>query len=395
MTPITRRLASIDAFRAITMLLMIFVNDLELDFNVPVWLEHAKEGQDRLGLADTVFPAFLFIVGLSIPLAMKAGHDRGASRATTLWHILRRSFALLVMGFFLVNYEEFTKAPALVSKFGFLLIITIAFFFVWLVYPASWPAWRKWLFRGIGIAALIFMAAIYKGGTPEHPMGLRTHWWGILGLIGWCYLTCALLYFLIGNRLAILFLFFLYFLGFSILAHTGGHREILHYLSLGGSGGLSAFTMAGVLTTVFYQRYTDQGKGAKGLVILAALVPVLIAAGFIVRPIGGIAKLGVTPSWILICTGISVGCVAILGYVVDLKEKQAWYRLIRPAGTITLTCYLLPDIHFALLKLLGPSVQLPDVLRTDGLGVLKSLVFAFLIVLLTGVLEKKRIRLSV
>ena len=68
MTLKNRRLASIDAFRAITMLLMIFVNDLELDFNVPVWLEHAKEGEDRLGLADTVFPAFLFIVGLSIPL---------------------------------------------------------------------------------------------------------------------------------------------------------------------------------------------------------------------------------------------------------------------------------------------------------------------------------------
>src|SRR5262249_15883218 len=154
------------------------------------------------------------------------------------------------------------------------------------------------------IAALVFMAIIYKGGTPEHPMWLRPHWWGILGLIGWCYLTCALLYFFIGDRLAILFLFFLYFLGYSILAHTSG-GSILHYMSLGGSGGLSAFTMAGVVTAVAYQRYS-----AKVLMIFAALTPVLIAAGFLVRPIGGIAKLGVTPSWILICTGISVGCVA-------------------------------------------------------------------------------------
>lgn len=395
MRPTTHRLASIDAFRAITMLLMIFVNDLILDFRIPDWLEHAKEGEDRLGLADTVFPAFLFIVGLSIPLAMKAGRERGVSRLATVWHILRRSFALLAMGFFLVNYEEFTKGPALVNGFGFLLIITLAFFFVWLVYPGSWPLWRKWLFRGIGIAALVFMAVIYKGGTPDHPMGLRTHWWGILGLIGWCYLTSALLYFFVGNRLAILFLFFLYFLGYSILGHTPGHHAMLHYLSPGGSGGLSAFTMGGVMTTVFYQGMAEKGKMKNGLLLLAAAVPVLIVAGFLVRPIGGIAKLGVTPSWILICTGISVGCVAILGYVVDLRGQQNWYRLIRPAGTITLTCYLLPDIHFAILKLLGPSVQLPEVLRTGGIGVLKSLVFAFLIVLLTGVLEKKRIRLSV
>lgn len=394
MTKITRRLASIDAFRAITMLLMIFVNDLEFDLNVPRWLEHAREGEDRLGLADTVFPAFLFIVGLSIPLAIKAGHERGASRMATLGHILRRSFALLVMGFFLVNYEEFTQGPALVSKFGFLLVIILAFFFIWLVYPKDWPAGRKWLFRGIGVAALVFMAVIYKGGTPGHPHWMETSWWGILGLIGWSYLTCAILYFLIGDRIAILSLVFMYFLGYSILAHTTGGTA-LHYMSLGESGGLSAFTMAGVITTVYYQRMTQKGMAAEGLTLLAALVPVLIVAGFIVRPIGGIAKLGVTPSWILICTGISIGCVAILGYIVDLRDKQNWYRLIRPAGTITLTCYLLPDIHYAIIKLLGEKAQLPDAIRSGWIGVGKSFVFAFLIVLLTGVLEKKKIKLSV
>ncbi len=64
MTQINRRLSSVDAFRAITMLLMIFVNDLILDKGIPDWLEHAREGEDRLGFADTIFPAFLFIVGL-------------------------------------------------------------------------------------------------------------------------------------------------------------------------------------------------------------------------------------------------------------------------------------------------------------------------------------------
>ena len=397
MTQTNRRLSSVDAFRAITMLLMIFVNDLILDKGIPDWLEHAREGEDRLGFADTIFPAFLFIVGLSIPLAIRQGRERGFSHGTTLWHILRRSFALLVMGFFLVNYEEYTSAPAMISQFGFLLIITVAFFFVWLVYPARWPDWKKWLFRGIGIAALVWMALIFKGGSPEHPMGLKPHWWGILGLIGWAYLTCALLYFFIGDRLPLLALFFGYFLVFSIAAYAdwGGVKHALRYLSLGGSGGLSAFTMAGVMTTVYYRRMSDAGKAKKGLLVLAAFVPVLIVAGFMLRPFGGIAKLGDTPSWILICTGISVAALIVLAYVTDIQNKQNWWRLIKPAGTITLTCYLLPDIHFAILKLLGPSVQLPLVLRTGAVGVLKSLVFAFLIVLLTGLLEKKKIRLSV
>ena len=122
---------------------------------------------------------------------------------------------------------------------------------------------------------------------------------------------------------------------------------------------------------------------------------VLIAAGFMLRPFGGIAKLGDTPSWILICTGISLASLIVLAYVTDIQNKQRWWRLIKPAGTITLTCYLLPDIHFAILKLLGESVRVPEFLRTGWVGVGKSLIFAFLIVLLTGVLEKKKIRLSV
>ncbi len=397
MTQTSRRLASIDAFRALTMFFMIFVNDLILDERIPDWLEHAREGEDRLGFADTIFPAFLFIVGLSIPLAIRHGLERGLSKGATVWNILRRSFALVAMGFFLVNYEEFTSGPAMVSKFGFLLIITVAFFFVWLVYPETWPVWRKWLFRGIGIAALVWMAVIFKGGSPEHPMGLRPHWWGILGLIGWAYLGCALLYLLIGDRLPILGIIFLYFLGVSIAAsaHWDAMEPYLRHLTLGGSGGLSAFTMAGVMTTVFYRRMSENAKAGKALWGLLISAPVLVAAGFALRPFGGIAKLGSTPSWILICTGISVACVVVLGYIVDIQNKQSWYRLLKPAGTITLTCYLLPDIHFAILKLLPESWRLPEALRTGAVGVVKSLLFAFVIVLITGVLEKKKIRLSV
>src|SRR6185437_13726974 len=92
-----RRLASIDAFRALTMFFMIFVNDLILDSRVPDWLEHAREGEDPLGFADTIFPAFLFIVGMSIPLAIRHGRERGNSHFASVSHILRRSLALLVM----------------------------------------------------------------------------------------------------------------------------------------------------------------------------------------------------------------------------------------------------------------------------------------------------------
>ncbi|MBE9517842.1 MAG: DUF1624 domain-containing protein, partial [Bacteroidetes bacterium] len=60
----SNRLKSIDILRALTMLLMIFVNDLWSLTDIPAWLEHKAANEDGMGLADVVFPAFLLIVGL-------------------------------------------------------------------------------------------------------------------------------------------------------------------------------------------------------------------------------------------------------------------------------------------------------------------------------------------
>ena len=393
-----RRLASIDVFRAITMLLMIFVNDLILDEKVPRWLEHAAEGEDRLGLADTVFPAFLFIVGLSIPFAIRRWESKGMSKKALSGHILGRSFALLVMGIYAVNYEEYTTGPALISQFAWLLIATIAFFFVWFNYPDNWSATRKWAVRSVGILLLIFLAIIYKGGKPEHLTWMRTHWYGILGLIGWAYLCGALLYLYIGDRLLPLTAAALLFLGLSIANSSGWLAKVMTYhegMWFTDGGGLVAFTLAGVLTAVFYSRWTGQGRAAQSLWRILLLTPLLLAAGFALRPLGGIAKLGDTPSWVLICTAISMIVFSLLAYIVDLRGRQKWYALIRPAGTSTLMCYLLTYIHFSILKMLPESWRLPESLRTGNVGLLKSLLFSLLIVMLTGWLEKRKFRLSV
>lgn len=394
----SRRLASIDVMRAITMLLMIFVNDLVLDLQVPQWLEHAADGEDRLGLADTVFPAFLFIVGLSIPFAIRRWQSKGMSQTAVLGHIVSRSFALLVMGIYDVNYEEYFTGHTLLGKYAWMLIATLAFFFIWFNFPERWTAGRKWAVRFIGIALLVALAIVYKGGTPEHPSMMRTHWYGILGLIGWAYLCAAILYLYIGDRLLPLMVAALFFLGISFANSSGWLATVLHYrewMWFTDSGGLVAFSMAGVLTAIFYSQWTWQGRAAQSLLWIVLLAPFLLIAGFAVRPIGGIAKLGDTPSWILICTAISLWVFALLAYVVDLRGHRKWYRLIRPAGTSTLMCYLLTYIHFAILNMLPLSWRLPAFLRTGDVGLVKSLVFSLVIVVVTGLLERRKFRLSV
>ena len=90
-TPLSQRIATIDILRALTMVVMIFVNDLGSLRNIPLWLEHVKPGVDGIGLADIVFPAFLFIVGLSLPYAIDNRRKKGDTEWQLVQHVLTRT----------------------------------------------------------------------------------------------------------------------------------------------------------------------------------------------------------------------------------------------------------------------------------------------------------------
>lgn len=102
----TQRIAAIDVMRALTMFLMLFVNDIPALRGIPHWLGHAGWNEYILGFADTIFPTFLFCVGMSIPFAIGGHLRRGESQFSTLAHILLRSLALIVMGVFIMSAEE-------------------------------------------------------------------------------------------------------------------------------------------------------------------------------------------------------------------------------------------------------------------------------------------------
>src|SRR5215475_13702576 len=88
------RIDSVDVLRGLTMLLMVFVNDLGPA--APSWMHHIRPPHaDGMTLADIVFPWFLFIVGVSIPLAFERARGLGVSAGKQLIHILLRTAGLL------------------------------------------------------------------------------------------------------------------------------------------------------------------------------------------------------------------------------------------------------------------------------------------------------------
>lgn len=388
MTKATNRLGSIDVIRAITMFLMIFVNDLWSLVNVPKWLEHVDVQTDGMGLSDVIFPAFLFIVGLSVPFAIENRIKKGDSTVQLLKHILIRSFALLVIGFFHVNLESYNP-DALLPKPVWQILITLAFFLIWLDYPKDTNKNRKLILQGIGVVMLIILAATYKGGDAANPVWMKPYWWGILGLIGWAYLLCSIIYVLAKGNMVAVIVSLLALIALNSAFHANLMPLNLH-LWVVGDGSTATLTMAGILTALIYKKQSDHSIYL--WLLLAVFALVLFAFGFGTRPIWGISKLRGTPSWTTICSGITIIVFMLLIWIVDIKNKENWFKVLKPAGTATLTAYLLPYFHYAIYNLIG--WKLPEVLRDGNIGIIKSLLYSLIIILITGWLEKRRIKLK-
>jgi heparan-alpha-glucosaminide N-acetyltransferase len=391
MNKLPKRLLSIDVLRAITMLLMIFVNDASGVKHIPAWIDHAEGDADAMGFADTIFPAFLFIVGLSLPFAIKNRMAKGNSFQSILIYILTRSAALIIIGFFYVNLESFNKAESIIPKALWAIIITVAFFLVWLDYPETVAKAKRYTFMGLGLALLIAMAIIYKGDDDGVTVGMRPQWWGILGIIGWAYLVCALVYLVVKGKLSLLTIALIVFVAINI----GKHTDIINFkIPVLGDASAVALIMGGAIISEIYALLVSKNKTQLLWAIFGSIGALLIGLGFLIRPYAeGISKIHSTPAWIFICSGITILVFELLIFLVDVNGKKGWFKIIWPAGTSTLTCYLMPYFQVFILMLL--HVRYPEFLNNGIVGLIRAMATAFILIAIVGLMEKKHIRLKI
>ncbi len=387
----TIRLKSIDILRALTMLLMIFVNDLWTLTDIPQWLGHKAGNVDGMGLADVVFPAFLFIVGLSIPHAIRARLKKGDSKIVIVRHIIERTLALLIMGVFMVNLENMDRENMMIAKSVYQIIMTLAFFLIWNIYKEKvFGKIPPWVMKAVGWVLLLFLAIIYVGAGDGEYHWMRVHWWGILGLIGWGYLLSALVYLFLGKRpgwiAGVLLMLFLMNVNEFLTPFSFSFKLVV-------SASNYASVMCGVLVTTLMIRFQEKGKMNYLVPMLLGFALVLMLFGFLTRPEWGISKIQATPSWTAISAGITAIVFALFYLVSDKLGITKWADVIKPAGYSTLTCYLIPYYVYALRTIFG--LVLPTALTAGGVGIIKSLVFSILIIQLTGLLGKINIRLKI
>jgi heparan-alpha-glucosaminide N-acetyltransferase len=388
------RIASIDILRALTMVLMIFVNDLWSLTNIPKWLEHTEADEDGMGLADVVFPAFLFIVGMSIPFAIDNRRKKGDTTNQIVKHIMIRGVALLIMGVFLVNGENINAAATGFPRWVWNVLSCISFILIWNAYPATAKRSIILGLKCFGILILLMLALLYRGGEGDDVHGFATYWWGILGLIGWAYLVSGLVYTFFGAKILNIVIAWLAFHVLCISSHAGWISSDFFEMIISpiGSGAMPALTLGGVVISMIYLHYRDQRTEGKMLVVMGVISVLLFTAGFYTRTFWGISKIHATPAWIMICSALTILAFMAIYWLADMKGKTHLFDIIKPAGTNTLICYLLPYFAYTLPTIL--AIHFPAFMLNGIAGLIKSFLFALLIVVVAGWLGKRNLQLK-
>ena len=132
----TARLKSLDLFRGATIASMIMVNNPGTWSDVYAPLRHAA--WSGWTFTDTVFPFFMWIVGLAVTISTAKRVAAGQDKKQLLLHGARRAAILFLLGLFLTAFPHFELAgiriPGVLQRIGVCYLIALAIFL--------WSSWR-------------------------------------------------------------------------------------------------------------------------------------------------------------------------------------------------------------------------------------------------------------
>lgn len=349
---------------------------------------HHAGRPDSLTFVDLISPAFLFIVGMSIPPAIGKRREVGQSHLVIWRHILTRTASLMIIGILMGNMRSGGELHPLgpMSANLWPLLLMFAVILTWIDCQRSEGVKRKIFLtcRFGGAALLIYLIAVFREGEDLH--WLRCHWY-ILGTIGWAYLVSCLVYYLfrkqIGAVVGCLLMCILFYIGVK-----EGVFEKFHYFNLISEtifpqyfkitdtfGTATATSLAGVvLGMLLYKDSPAQSHRAR-IIWTLLFAAGLYFAGFCLRPIYGASLYAGphvrTPTWSLYSSAID--CVIFTGLylVIDVLGTQKWFKYFISAGQSVLLIYLLSFAVHPLLEVLHISFingylnsSLPGILRT-------------------------------
>jgi heparan-alpha-glucosaminide N-acetyltransferase len=410
------RVTSIDALRGLVIFTMIFVNDLAgaPARIVPAWMRH-YHGKSGMTFVDLVFPAFLLIVGMSIPFAIGSRVEKGEPLWKTVAHIVSRTFCLLLVGILMVNETpDSAKLGWSGALWSTLMFLSAILAFSTLSAPSSAEACGKRQrvlravsvsLRCLGFACLIYLALAFRGEKDERiitlsPFVIRTSWYGILGLIGWAYLVASVAFLAFrGNRTALLGCMVLLFCLYPA-DRKGAFDDfwLAQYVGIGEMlGSHAAIAVAGVLlASVLTDPETATTRARASFT--AWFIAACAAGALLLHRLYGINKNNATPSWCLWACAITAALWLLFYLLADVSPGSVPARLARPfavAGQNVLLAYLLSEMLPSALDWLGLDAWYGRLAEPAlGWAIARSAACAVLVLAMTTCLNRLGFRLK-
>lgn len=181
------RLISLDVFRGMTIAGMVLVNNPGSWSSIYGPLKHAE--WHGITPTDYVFPFFLFIVGVAIPIALNKRLAEGITR-NVYWKIVQRAAKIFALGILMSLIPFFVFGDTVLSqivKLALMLAFTAALFF--------YLAEKKRIAGLITLATVLVILILYAAGTQfvwYNFAGMRIP--GVLQRIAVCYLIVSIIY---------------------------------------------------------------------------------------------------------------------------------------------------------------------------------------------------------
>lgn len=352
------RLRALDVHRGLIVAAMIFVNYLGTLPHIPALLLHADERPDTITLPDLVFPGFLLIVGMALPLSFQAAARARVPRWRMLLHIAARTAGLLLAGVVLEFSSTLVAENTGMSWLQWILLFHVGILLVWQRYSPELTARHPRLptvARGLGLVLLGALLLVFRG--PALPGGgfewLHHEWWGILGIIGWSYAATSLLYLALRGRPLALGAALVAMLALYIGSRHGLrwlNPELNGFADLGALfGSSSANVMLGALAG---SCFVDAKAPGQRLRFLLGLAAVAVVCGFLLRPLHGFSKNNATESFTLVTGGLQLALFSGIYWLVDVLGAKSWAGPFARIGQNALLAYILPDLCDDLAQLL-------------------------------------------
>ncbi|MEM1320737.1 MAG: heparan-alpha-glucosaminide N-acetyltransferase domain-containing protein [Bacteroidota bacterium] len=301
-----QRLLSLDVFRGLTIALMILVNNPGSWSTVYAPLLHAS--WHGCTPTDLVFPFFLFIVGVSITLALSKRKERGDPQGAIIQKILRRTLLIFAIGLFLHGFPYFDLSTIRIP--GVLQRIAVVYGICAILFLKM--SWKNLLRTGVGvlIAYWLIMTLVPVPGIGPANLEATTN------LGAW-----------LDNKLLAGHLW-----SQSKVWDPEGILSTLPALATGISGMLCGLWLRRPLTD--YHKLTGLfGSGT-----------LLVAIGLLWGLTFPINKALWTSSYVLYTSGIALLTLATIYWLVDVLGYRRWTKPFVVYGTNALFIYVLSGL---------------------------------------------------